>query len=88
MHLLFPHGRIVATPGANEAIPTDGMVAALRRHLTGDYGDLDDEDKQANNWSLKHGERILSVYTHEGTRFYILTERDRSITTFLLPEEY
>ena len=40
--------------------------------------------------SLREGFRILSSYRLPGTdaRIWLLTERDRTITTFLLPEEY
>lgn len=88
MPALFPTGRIAATPGVLEAIPREAMIAALRRHLQGDFGECDEEDRCANEWSVKHGERIVSVYRHGEIRFYIITERDRSVTTFLLPEEY
>ena len=43
----------------------------------------------SNDWSLENGERILSVYhDRRGTKFWIITERDRSVTTVLLPEDY
>ena len=86
--MLFQLGRIVATPGALRAIPMEIITDSIRRHVTGDYGDLDDEDRQANAWSIEHGERILSAYDHKGTRYYLITERDRSSTTVLLCEEY
>ncbi len=61
----------------------------LTRHQTGDWGDLDDEDKEANAYALREGERILSVYhTESGIKTYVITERDRSVTTLLLPEDY
>ena len=38
---------------------------------------------------LRDGERLLSIYhTLNGTKFYIITEADRSATTILLPSEY
>jgi len=41
------------------------------------------------NLSLQHGWRILSAYTlSTGVKFWIITEADRSVTTFLLPDEY
>ena len=44
----FSLGRIVATPGALHALHEAGQSADefLARHVTGDWGDLDDEDKQ------------------------------------------
>jgi len=52
-------------------------------------GRCDEHDRKENELSLQHGWRILSSYTmSNGTRFWIITEADRSVTTFLLPEEY
>ena len=44
----FSLGRIVATPGALHALHEAGQAAGefLARHVTGDWGDLDDEDRQ------------------------------------------
>ncbi|MBN8457382.1 MAG: hypothetical protein J0M04_06025 [Verrucomicrobia bacterium] len=83
----FPVGRTVATPGAI-ALGID-LAAYMRRHHCGDWGDLCDEDKRANEEALIHGLRILSHYKlGGGRRLYIITEADRSLTTALLPEEY
>ena len=86
----FP-GQVVATPGALEVIHASGEPAYdfLMRHLTGDWGELSDTDKAENELSVREGFRILSAYTLKtGVRFWIITEADRSATTFLLPEEY
>jgi len=83
----FPLGRTVATPGAL-ALGID-LASYMRRHHCGDWGDLCDEDKQANESALTDGTRILSCYKVGcGRRIYIITEWDRSLTTALLPEEY
>ena len=59
------------------------------RHASGDWGDLSGEDKQENDFSIKHGFRILSSYKLDtGVAIWIVTEADRSATTLLLPEEY
>jgi hypothetical protein len=85
----FPFGSVNATPGALEAITHDEILAALCRHVQGDWGELDDEDKRANELALADGSRLLSIYhTASGVKFYVLTEADRSLTTVLLPEEY
>lgn len=85
----FPLGRTVATANASAVLAPAEMTQALHRHLCGDWGDLDDEDRDANERALVHGERIFSVYHSENrTKFYIITERDRSYTTILLPEDY
>ena len=64
-------------------------MLAIHRHAVGDWGELDPEDRKENDLSLKQGFRVLSAYTdREGTKFWIITEADRSVTTFLLPAEY
>jgi len=85
----FQLGRIVATPGAlSLAEGGINLLAYLQRHLKGDWGDLDEEDKSENDFSLQHGYRLLSAYQTLHGRLWIITEADRSATTFLLPEEY
>ena len=70
-------------------LPTQDIARALDRHHQSDWGDVDREDWRANERALKHGERLLSAYhTADGTKFYIITEWDRSLTTVLLPEDY
>ena len=87
----FEPGRIVATPGALEAFRASGEepLAYLVRHLGGDWGDVDADDRKENELSREHGWRILSCYRlSSGVRIWLITEADRSVTTFLLPEEY
>ena len=87
--MLFPYGQIVATPGALElAEKSVNLLDYLRRHLTGDWGDMCPEDKAENDFSLQHGYRLLSAYSTPFGQLWIITEADRSATTFLLPEEY
>jgi len=88
---LFPTGRILATPGALEAIERAGQdpIHFLRRHLKGDWGEIDDHDRAENAFSLAQGFRLLSSYKMaSGEKLWIITEADRSATTLLLPEDY
>ncbi len=88
---LFTLGQVVGTPGAIQALEQAGQdpLALLTRHLGGDWGELDEEDKAENDFSVKHNLRILSAYTLEtGVKIWVITESDRSATTFLLPSEY
>ncbi len=89
-HLLpVPLGQIVATPAALAALSQPDMVAAIRRHASGDWGDVDAEDTAANDEALRDGTRLLSSYTSTaGVRFWVITEADRSVTTVLLPDDY
>lgn len=87
--MLFPMGRLLATPAAIAAINGDELVSALDRHLSGDWGDVCAEDRSQNNRALKNGARLLSVYyTAAKVKFWIITEADRSATTVLLPSDY
>jgi hypothetical protein len=61
----------------------------LARHANGDWGEVDEHNRKANEHALEHGLRVLSAYTlRTGERIWIITEADRSTTTVLLPEEY
>lgn len=87
----FALGTIVITPGALVAFAQseDRIEPFLLRHMRGDWGELDEHDRQENEFSLQKGYRLLSAYTlSDGTRIWIITEADRSATTILLPEEY
>lgn len=84
-----PLGQVVATENAARTLPPFVIVDALRRHAVGDWGDVDAEDYEANNRAIQNGDRLLSVYhAVDGTKFWIITEWDRSVTTVLLPEDY
>ncbi len=50
----FKHGHIVATPGALEAFQrtNESPQGFLQRHLSGDWGEVDEQDRQENNYSL------------------------------------
>jgi len=83
-----PLGRIVATPRALEFLSHEVIMAGLRRHEAGDWGELPPEDREANDRALMEGTRILSAYPSRGLKFWIITEADRSVTTVLIPQDY
>jgi hypothetical protein len=86
---VFTLGRVVATPNALGIMKEEEITTAIQRHQSGDWGDVSEEDRAANDQAMVQGTRILSAYHAEnGTRFWILTEADRSRTTILLPEDY
>ena len=85
----FSLGELVATRAALELLTLDDIDHALARHHRGDWGDLGAEDHAENELSLEKGFRLFSVYHGgNGTKFYIITEHDRSVTTVLLPSDY
>jgi len=87
----FPLGRVVATPGAVEALAqanVDGRDLLLKHHQ-GEWGELSAEDKAENEFSVDKYLRIFSSYRISGDeRVWIITEADRSVTSLLLPSEY
>ena len=88
---LFLPGRIMMTPGALVALATANVApeSLLFRHMTGDWGNLVEEDRLENDRALGNGTRIFSSYLlPTGEKIWLITEADRSATTFLLPMEY
>ena len=89
----FSLGQIVATPGALEALQNASQSPAefLSRHAACDWGDVDQEDKQANDDALKTGARLLSAYRlADDSKIWVITEAAdehgrREATTLLLP---
>ncbi len=90
MAATFNLGAVVATPGAIEVLEKQGVdpVDLLRRHASGDWGDLVASDRKANDRALKTGERLLSSYPVGDGKVWVITEADRSSTCLLLPSEY
>jgi hypothetical protein len=95
--LKFRLGATVATPGALSALSRERMNELLARHARGDWGSINAGDRAANDAAVAHGDRILSAYAIDPAQpcagygencVWIITERDRSVTTVLLPEEY
>jgi len=92
----FNLGQVVATPGAIHSLRQSGEMPAkfLNRHVSGDWGDISDNDRELNEEAVKDGSRIMSVYsTSKGTKFWIITDATneggrREVTTLLLPEDY
>ena len=93
----FPLGQVVSTLGAREACNPLHLQDCLFRHARGDWGNVCAEDKASNDQALTEGGRILSAYPIDPSKpckgygencLWIITEGDRSVTTFLLPDEY
>lgn len=84
----FQPGTVVATVGALHVATNDEIHHLLTRHLSGDWGDVDADDADANEQALRHGLRVLSSYMVRGDKLWVITEADRSQTTVLTPAEY
>jgi hypothetical protein len=88
---------MVATPGALESLQAAGVSPQhlLARHAQGDWGDLSQEDMEANNQALVDGSRLLSAYvlTGQDQKVWIITEAvvdngQRASTCILMADEY
>ena len=89
IRLRFTLGRLAITQGALDALTGEDIANAIKRHATGEWGELDKHDREMNDQALKKGGRILSQYRSEADeKFWVITEADRSATTILLPSEY
>ncbi len=85
----FDIGNLVLTSRVMEEICPYDAAEALDRHKQGDWGHVCEDDKLANDFSLEEELGLLSKFEDsKGTRFWIMTEADRSATMILLPEEY
>ena len=90
----FKTGQVVATPGALRMLQQAGVspITLIARHAFGDWGDLCQEDKEANDLAVAIGDRIFSSYEigvgMSATKCWVVTEADRASTCVLLPEEY
>lgn len=88
---LFDLGQLAATPGALAALEKAGQNAMdfRSRHVTGNWGEIPEEDRKENQFSLEKGFRIMSSYrTTANDVLWVVTESSRSHTTLLLPSEY
>jgi hypothetical protein len=87
---MFSYGVLVATPGAIKFCEENSinLISLVRRHLRGDWGDLCEADRKANEQALINGTRLLSCYKFPAGDCWLITEADRSSTCLLLPSEY
>ena len=96
MNEKFRPGRVVATPGVLDALEASGQTFDffLEKHLSGDWGEVDAEDRKANDQALPDGGRLLSSYrTLRGVVVWVLTEAEgddgvRASTCLTTPGEY
>jgi len=85
----FELGQTVATRGIMDLLDEIEISELMDRHVTGDWGDLCEEDKEQNELALIFRDsRLFSSYVTPKGKVWIITEHDRSVTTVLLPEEY
>lgn len=94
--MLFEVGQTVITRGLHNTIENNEQAQKevskiFNRYINGDWGNLDDYDKKLNDNAVKYNnDRILGKYHINSINrdIYIITEFDRSYTTFLFCNEY
>ena len=85
----FRLGKIVSTPNALDRLTQNDILLGIQRHQAGDWGDVSEEDRAANELALIKRTRLWSVYhAGNGIKFWLITEADRSATSVLMPEDY
>ena len=85
----FDPGQVCITSNAAKTISPEEVIAALRRHLAGDWGELVAHDIAENERALRQRGRLLSAYrARNGEKFWIITDAGWEVTTVLLPEDY
>ena len=88
---LFPLGHVCATPAAMDLMEQLSLspLEFIVRHVFGDWGQVCQDDREANQAALQNGTRLLSAYeVSDGQRLWVLTEADRSVTTLMCPSDY
>ncbi|MCP4996132.1 MAG: hypothetical protein GY934_20485 [Gammaproteobacteria bacterium] len=87
---LFPLGQQVLTIGAIAVLQQARQRPEefLKRHQSGDWGEVPVEDARANLQAIHQGLRIISSYSLGGERLWLITEADRRATTVLRSDEY
>jgi type IV secretory pathway ATPase VirB11/archaellum biosynthesis ATPase len=82
---LFDLGQLVATPGALAALEKSGQspMDFLSRHVTGDWGELSEDDRKENQFSVEKGFRILSSYKTNAGETTLLN----ALGKFIPPDE-
>lgn len=88
----FKTGNMYMTTGIGNAIKSnldyvDELVRCFEMYLTGNWGDLDDYLKQANNEALIMGRRLLGAYETTKGKVYIITDGSRKQTIVIFATE-
>lgn len=100
----FPAGQLTTSAAVFEILAAEQsrvkkpfetfIFDCFDRHIRGDFGDIDNEDKERNRAAIDNGARILSVYnTPDGLVdgkdvIWVITEADRRSTIILFPSDY
>lgn len=94
-NMKFKLGQVVQTKSISEARQEDENFSnevdkCFARYCNADWADMEyEDDKAMNDAAIANGnDRIFATYKTSRGKIYIITERDRSFTTILFPEDY
>lgn len=88
---LFDAGDVVRTFGALMAMVSSNVSewSVLERHQSGDFGLIDAAWRKRNEEAIAFTGVVLSAFTvGAATTIWVVTERERHMTTLLLPAEF
>lgn len=86
---LFAPGSLYATRAAKAAMQAHNcdFQHILKRHVTGDWSDLEEQYIENNRQAVKNGTYITAMYhIGDGDMVWVCTRADRTLTTFDLIE--
>ncbi|CAN7619809.1 type I restriction endonuclease subunit M [Acidovorax delafieldii] len=88
--LRVPLGMVFMTPGAEALLAKSGVDPneLLARHARGDWGDMDEFDKDANEQALRTRNQVMSSYQLAAGKCYVVTAPRGTQTTIYLPSEH
>ena len=93
MEIVIPRFRVgwmFITPEALVALgeSQEDPRAFVSRHLAGDWGDVGPAEWAENEFAVKHGEPLFSIFhTRHGRKLRVVTDANRYVTTIRLPDE-
>ncbi|MBP5057681.1 hypothetical protein [Pseudomonas chlororaphis] len=88
--LMFPIGALVLSEGIDRLARAGRLdpLPYFRRHVRGDWGDVNDEQWQANAIALQSGASLESHYlVHPELSIRIVTDAERHLTLIMLQSE-
>lgn len=88
---MFELGKIAVTHSAESALRDSQQSAEefIARHRSGDWGDITEETRRANEEGLRDGLKLESIYhTRRGEKLLVVTDADRALTSVMTPEEF
>ena len=85
----FQPGRVCVTAAAAAVLAPADILRAIARHVAGDWGQVDEHDRQVNERALRTRGQLMSVFqASDGADFWVITDPQWQTTTLLMPEDY